>query len=72
MGLESTYLAWVDFRALGLSSDELFRRAVERGRVVPHKGSIFGAGGEGWLRFNFALPRPVLARAIDGLAEAFA
>ncbi len=40
--------------------------------VVPHKGSIFGAGGEGWLRFNFALPRPVLERAIDGLAEAFA
>lgn len=72
MALEATYLAWVDFTALGLSSDELFRRSVERARVVPHKGSIFGKGGEGWLRLNFAMPRPVLERAIDGLADAFA
>jgi cysteine-S-conjugate beta-lyase len=72
MALKATYLAWVDFRELGLSSDELFRRSVERGRVVPHKGSIFGKGGEGWLRLNFAMPRPVLEQAIDGLAEAFA
>lgn len=72
IALESTYLAWADFRASGMTSDELFRRCVERARVVPHKGSIFGKGGEGWLRFNFAMPRPVLERAIDGLAEAFA
>jgi cystathionine beta-lyase len=72
MALEATYLAWVDFRELGLSSDELFRRAVERGRVVPHKGSIFGKGGEGWLRLNFAMPRPVLEQAVDGLVHAFA
>ncbi len=72
MALEATYLAWIDFTALGLSSDELFRRSVERARVVPHKGSIFGKGGEGWLRLNFAMPRPVLERAVDGLAEAFA
>ncbi len=72
MALEATYLAWVDFSALGLSSDELFARSVERARVVPHKGAIFGKGGDGWLRFNFAMPRPVLERAIDGLARAFA
>jgi cysteine-S-conjugate beta-lyase len=72
MALEATYLAWVDFTALGLSTDELFRRCVERAKVVPHKGSIFGNGGEGWLRLNFAMPRPVLERAIDRLAGAFA
>jgi cysteine-S-conjugate beta-lyase len=71
MALEATYLAWVDFRALGLSSEEAFARSVERARVVPHKGSIFGPGGEGWLRFNFAMPRPVLERAVEGLARAF-
>ncbi len=72
MALEATYLAWVDFRALGLSSDEAFARSVERGRVVPHKGTIFGPGGNGWLRFNFAMPRPVLERAVEGLVRAFA
>lgn len=71
MPLASTYLAWVDFSALGLPADELFRRCVERGKVAPHKGKIFGKGGEGWLRFNFALPRPVLDRAVEGLVEAF-
>lgn len=72
MPLESTYLGWADFSALGISSDELFRRSVERGKVAPHRGAIFGKGGEGWLRFNFALPRPVLDRAIEGLVEALA
>lgn len=72
MPLESTYLAWVDFSALGLSGDELFRRSVEIAKVAPHKGGIFGKGGDGWMRFNFALPRPVLDRAIEGLVEAFA
>lgn len=72
MPLESTYLAWVDFSALGLSGDELFRRSVEIAKVAPHKGGIFGKGGDGWMRFNFALPRPVLNRAIEGLVEAFA
>jgi cysteine-S-conjugate beta-lyase len=72
MPLDSTYLAWADFSALGLQPDELFRRCVEIAKVAPHKGGIFGKGGEGWLRFNFALPRPVLDRAIEGLVEAFA
>lgn len=72
MALESTYLAWVDFSALGLSGDELVRRAVEIGKVLPHRGSIFGPGGDGWARLNFAMPRPVLDRAIDGLVRAFA
>lgn len=72
MPLDSTYLGWADFSALGLPADELFRRCVDVGKVAPHKGAIFGKGGEGWLRFNFALPRPVLDRAIDGLVEALA
>ncbi|HET7409515.1 MAG TPA: PatB family C-S lyase [Paracoccaceae bacterium] len=72
MPLESTYLAWVDFSALGLSEGEVVRRCIEIAKVAPHKGTIFGTGGEGWLRFNFAVPRPVLDRAVEGLVEAFA
>ncbi len=72
MPVDATYLGWVDFSALGLPADELFRRCVERGKVAPHKGAIFGKGGDGWLRFNFAMPRTVLDRAIDGMVEALA
>lgn len=70
MALESTYLSWVDFSALGLSGAELARRAIEDGKVAVHDGAIFGKGGEGWLRLNFALPRAVLDRAIEGLCHA--
>ena len=32
----------------------------------------FGPGGETWLRFNFATPRPILEEALDRLDDAFA
>jgi len=32
----------------------------------------FGPGGETWLRFNFATPRPILAQALDRLDDVFA
>lgn len=72
MELASTYLSWVDFSPLGLSGTELARICIERGKVAVHDGTIFGEGGEGWLRMNFAMPRPVLDRAIEGLCHAFA
>lgn len=72
MALESTYLSWIDFSTLGLSSAELAERAIQNEKVAVHDGAIFGKGGEGWLRLNFAMPRPVLDRAIEGLCRAFA
>jgi cystathionine beta-lyase len=34
-------------------------------------GEQFGPGGETWLRFNFATPRPILEQALDRLDDAF-
>jgi cystathionine beta-lyase len=71
MRLDATYLAWVDFRGTGLAAQDVDRRVKGRARIFGSPGSQFGPGGEGWLRFNFATPRPLLLEALGRLDEAF-
>lgn len=71
MKLEATYLAWLDFSGTGLSPEEALKKVNEEARIVVNHGPAFGAGGESWLRFNFACPRATLDRAIDRMAETF-
>jgi cystathionine beta-lyase len=71
MRLNSTYLAWVDFSGTGLPPDEVADRVKSRARIFASPGPQFGPGGESWLRFNFATPRPILEEALGRLDEAF-
>jgi cystathionine beta-lyase len=71
MRLDATYLAWVDFSATGLAAEDIARRVSGRARIFASPGSQFGPGGETWLRFNFATPRPILEEALDRLDDAF-
>ncbi|MBM3527698.1 MAG: pyridoxal phosphate-dependent aminotransferase [Alphaproteobacteria bacterium] len=71
MRLDATYLAWVDFSRTGLSADEVSARVAKRARIYASPGPQFGPGGEGWLRFNFALPRSLLNEALGRLEDAF-
>ena len=71
MRLAATYLAWVDFSGTGLPAKDVSARVKERARIFASPGDQFGPGGEGWLRFNFATPRPILEDALDRLDEAF-
>lgn len=57
MPLEGTYLAWIDCRALGRTSDELVQLLVERGKLCLSSGSIYGHAGEGFVRMNLATSR---------------
>ena len=72
MRLDATYLAWVDFSGTGLSPEDVAGRVKNRARIFASPGSQFGPGGETWLRFNFATPRPILLEALARLDEAFA
>lgn len=72
MRLEATYLAWVNFAGTGLSPDEVAARVKERARIFASPGEQFGPGGESWLRFNLATPRPILDDALGRLGDAFA
>ena len=71
MRLEATYLAWVDFSGTGLPPDEVAARVRSRARIFASPGPQFGPGGDPWLRFNFAMSRPVLEEALGRLDEAF-
>ncbi|RRO18046.1 pyridoxal phosphate-dependent aminotransferase [Saccharopolyspora rhizosphaerae] len=66
---EGTYLAWLDFRALGLGDHpgEFFR---DHAGIVLTDGPACGEEGRGHARLNFATPRPILERIVLGLAEA--
>jgi cystathionine beta-lyase len=71
MRLDATYLAWVNFSGTGLQAHDVAERVSGRARIFASPGPQFGPGGETWLRFNFATPRPILVEALDRLDEAF-
>lgn len=61
---EATYLSWIDAR--GLPGDPV-QTFLDAG-VGLYDGALFGAPG--FLRLNFACPRPTLERALDRMAKA--
>ena len=69
---EGTYLPWVDFSRLGLDTPELERFVVDDAKLWLDGGTIFGAGGAGFQRFNIATPRAILQEALDRLENALA
>lgn len=62
--LEGTYLVWTDCRTLRLPSEELQRRLLEETGLWLNSGTMYGAEGEGFLRWNIACPRTVLEDAL--------
>ncbi len=66
---EATYLAWLDCRALGLAPDP-HRFFLEQARVGLSDGVVFGDGGEGFVRLNFATSRPILTQILERMAGA--
>lgn len=72
MPLQATYLAWVDFSATGMTMDEALKRVEKTAQIAVNHGPTFGLGGEGYLRFNFAMPRAQIEQAVSRLQNAFA
>lgn len=62
--LEGTYLVWTDCRALSLSSETLQTRLLEETGLWLNSGTMYGADGEGFLRWNIACPRVILQDAL--------
>jgi cystathionine beta-lyase len=65
---QATYLAWLDFSALGWP-DRPQPRLLERARVGLNDGPTFGAPYEAFARMNFATSRPVLDEALDRIVR---
>lgn len=81
---QGTYLAWLDCRALGIDEEESDGLAVvadlsgparwflEHARVALSSGHVFGTGGAGHVRLNFATSRAILTEALSRMGRALA
>ena len=67
--LEGTYLVWMDCRKLGLSSEELERRLVNEAGLWLNAGTMYGKEGEGFMRWNIACPRAMLAEGLKRFVD---
>ena len=66
---QATYLAWLDWRALGLGDDPA-ATLLARNKVMLSRGPDFGPGGPGYARLNFATSGPILAEILRRLGTA--
>lgn len=67
--LEGTYLMWINCEATGMNSDEICKRLESDGKVKLSPGSIYGQGGEKFIRLNLACPRDVLNEGLSRIAK---
>lgn len=69
--LQSTFLAWVDFSGTGMKFQEFNARIRDQARIAASPGPAFGAGGENFMRFNFATQGARVEEAVARLTHAF-
>jgi cysteine-S-conjugate beta-lyase len=65
---EGTYLAWIDCRNADLENPYEF--FLNEAKVALSNGSIFGTGGQGFVRLNFGCPRATLEEALHRMKNA--
>jgi len=68
---EATYLAWLDTRGLDIEPDP-YQFFLDQARVALSDGRAFGAGGDGFVRLNFATSRHILTTILKRMAAAVA
>lgn len=69
---QGTYLAWLDFRRLGLDDEELEKLLKEKAGLMLNQGTMFGKDGSGFARMNIACPRSIVEEAVERLKKALA
>lgn len=62
--LEGTYLVWMDCRALQMPSEVLEHRLTAGAKLWLNAGTMYGAEGEGFMRWNIACPRATLTKGL--------
>lgn len=67
---EASFLIWLDCRELGLSQKELVSLFVDDAKLALNDGTMFGAGGYGYMRMNVGTQKVILEKALDNLKKA--
>lgn len=66
---DATYFAWLDCDALDVSDDPA-AFFLDQARVATSPGASFGPRSAGFIRLNFATPRPILEDAVIAMGAA--
>ncbi|MEY2336351.1 MalY/PatB family protein [Acidithiobacillus ferrianus] len=66
---QSSYLAWLDLRALGMTDTAIEQNLLQAGLGL-NLGPSFGPGGSGYVRLNFGTPRKLLDQGLTLLENA--
>lgn len=64
---EGTYFAWLDFRSLGKTPEELRELVLYKAKLWLDDGDIFGEPGYGFERVAYACQRSTLKEAVGRL-----
>ncbi|MDL2227510.1 PatB family C-S lyase [Odoribacter sp. OttesenSCG-928-L07] len=67
---EASYLAWIDFNALGMAHNDLKKFLIHEAKVGLNSGTDFGDDYEGFMRMNIGCPLSVLKTALDNIKTA--
>jgi aspartate/methionine/tyrosine aminotransferase len=67
---ESTFYAFPNISAFGLSSWDFARYLVKEHKVAVVPGSIFGSSGEGYVRLSFAAGEKQLEKGLARIEKA--
>jgi len=67
---QSTYLAWIDLRPLGIDDKQLQKELIEQQKVAIMPGYTYGTEGEGFLRLNVGCPRSKVESGVQALIRA--
>lgn len=73
MRMEGTYLAWIDYSELHISSDEIEEMLMHENKVWVNAGSMYGTEGAAFIRINMACTSELLnegiTRIVKGLGD---
>ena len=67
---QSTYLAWIDLRPLGIDDHALQKALIEQQKVAIMPGYTYGEEGNGFVRLNAGCPRVKLEEGVKRLIGA--
>ncbi|MFV0328314.1 MAG: MalY/PatB family protein [Dysgonomonas sp.] len=67
---EASFLIWLDCTELNLSQKDLVSLFVDDAKLALNDGTMFGHGGEGYMRMNIGTPLANIQKALDNLKKA--
>ena len=68
---EGSFLLWLDFRATGLSHEQIREKLLHEAKLGLNSGTDFGPEGEGFFRMNIGCPLATVKEGLERLKKIF-